>query len=96
MRWRFAARLPARVLALLLALLGLAISSCKRAAPGSHAAGPPVVVSPAGHPQVHAREAEVFAPWLVGAEAQALIGSFGVDDRGGRLFVSDAPKEGPP
>ncbi|MBI4705340.1 MAG: substrate-binding domain-containing protein [Deltaproteobacteria bacterium] len=49
-----------------------------------------IVVSPSKFPRVHAREAEAFARWLVGPEAQKSIGELGVAKYGEPLFVPDA------
>ncbi len=51
-----------------------------------------IVVNPAKHPKVKAKEAEAFARWLVGAEAQSRIGAFGKDRFGQPLFFPDAVK----
>jgi tungstate transport system substrate-binding protein len=39
----------------------------------------------------HPAGAAAFADWLIGAEAQALIGRFGIEQLGQALFVPDAP-----
>jgi len=49
-----------------------------------------IVVSPTKFPNVRGMEAEAFARWLVGREAQTLIDGFGVEKFGERLFVPDA------
>jgi tungstate transport system substrate-binding protein len=49
-----------------------------------------IVVSQRKSPRVHAEAAERFARWLVAPETQKLIGGFGVDRFGQRLYVPDA------
>ena len=49
-------------------------------------------VNPASWPKVNAAGATAFAAYLLSAEGQALIGSFGVDTYGMQLFVPDAGK----
>jgi tungstate transport system substrate-binding protein len=49
-----------------------------------------IVVSSQRFPKAHEPEATTFARWLVAAEAQKLIGEFGVEQYGARLFVPDA------
>jgi tungstate transport system substrate-binding protein len=49
-----------------------------------------IVVSPTLHPKVHAREARLFARWLVSPPAQKLIGQFRRAEFGRSLFVPDA------
>ena len=49
-----------------------------------------IVVSPKLHPQVHAREARMFARWLVSPPAQGLIGEFRRAEFGRPLFIPDA------
>jgi tungstate transport system substrate-binding protein len=49
-----------------------------------------IVVNPRKFPKVRAEAAERFARWLVTPETQKLIGEFGVDRFGQRLFVPDA------
>jgi tungstate transport system substrate-binding protein len=53
-----------------------------------------IVVNPARFPRVKGAAAMTFARWLVGPEAQGLIGGFGVDRFGQRLFVPDAKAPG--
>lgn len=45
-----------------------------------------IVVSPTTHPGVKAREARLLAEWLVSPQGQRLIGEFGVERFGQRLF----------
>ena len=55
-----------------------------------------VVVSQQKFPKVQGEAATAFARWLVTPEVQRLIGEFGVDKFGQRLFVPDAlPGSGP-
>jgi tungstate transport system substrate-binding protein len=51
-----------------------------------------ITVSPRKFPRVNAPGANALADYLVSAEAQRLIGSFGVDKYGEQLFVPDAGK----
>jgi tungstate transport system substrate-binding protein len=51
-----------------------------------------IVVNPAKHPRVKAKEAEAFARWLVTPKAQQLIGEFGRKQYGQALFFPDAVK----
>jgi tungstate transport system substrate-binding protein len=51
-----------------------------------------IVVNPAKHPKVKAKEAEAFARWLVTPEAQSQIGDFGKKQFGQTLFFPDAVK----
>jgi tungstate transport system substrate-binding protein len=51
-----------------------------------------ITVSPRKFPRVNASGANAFADYLVSAEAQRLIASFGVDKYGEQLFVPDAGK----
>ena len=51
-----------------------------------------ITVAPKKFPRVNAAGAKVFAEYLVSAEAQRLIGAFGVDTYGERLFTPDAGK----
>jgi tungstate transport system substrate-binding protein len=55
-----------------------------------------IVVSAKKLPKVHEVEATAFARWLVGPEAQKLIGEFGTDKYGQRLYVPDAVPSGTP
>jgi len=49
-------------------------------------------VNPAKWPKVNATEAKAFSDYLLSADGQALIGSFGKDKYGMQLFVPDAGK----
>lgn len=49
-----------------------------------------IVVNPARHPGIKAREAQAFADWLTGPEGQAAIAGFRV--AGEQLFYPNAPK----
>jgi tungstate transport system substrate-binding protein len=49
-----------------------------------------IVVNPQKFPKVRAEAATAFARWLVAPEAQRLIGEFGVDRFGQRLYTPDA------
>jgi tungstate transport system substrate-binding protein len=49
-----------------------------------------IVVNPAKHPRVHAREARAFAKWLVSPKAQKMIEEFGRQKYGRSLFIPDA------
>jgi len=51
-----------------------------------------ITVSPQKFPKVNAAGANAFADYLVSAEAQRLIGLFGVDKYGEQLFFPDAGK----
>lgn len=51
-----------------------------------------IVVNPERHPATKAAEAESFARWLVGPEAQQIIGDFGKNRHGEPLFHPDAAK----
>ena len=51
-----------------------------------------MTVNAARFPRVNAKGADAFADYLVSPEAQALIGSFGVDRFGQPLFFPDAGK----
>ena len=46
-----------------------------------------IVVNPARHPHVHAREAQIFVDWLTSARGQAAIDAFRID--GEQLFFPD-------
>ncbi len=52
-----------------------------------------IVVNPANCPTVNNTGAIAFADYVVSPEAQALIGSYGVDKYGQQLFVPDAGKD---
>ncbi|MGH7378301.1 MAG: substrate-binding domain-containing protein, partial [Candidatus Methylomirabilales bacterium] len=52
-------------------------------------------VNPARHPKVNAEGGKAFADFLVSAEAQEVIRSFGVDRYGQPLFFPDAGKPEP-
>lgn len=52
-----------------------------------------ITVSPTKFPRVNAAGASAFADYLVSAETQRLIGSFGVDTYGEPLFTPDAGKD---
>jgi tungstate transport system substrate-binding protein len=52
-----------------------------------------ILVNPARWPKVNAAGARAFAEFLVGREAQALIGRFGADRLGAPLFTPDAGKK---
>ncbi len=52
-----------------------------------------IVVNPANCPKVNNTGAIAFADYIVSPEAQALIGSFGVDKFGQPLFTPDAGKD---
>jgi len=52
-----------------------------------------IVVNPANCPTVNNGGAIAFADYVVSPEAQALIGSFGVDKYGQALFTPDAGKD---
>ncbi len=47
-----------------------------------------ILVSPARHPHVHAREGQAFIDWLVSAEGQAAIAAYRLDGR--QLFFPNA------
>jgi len=49
-----------------------------------------IVVNPEKHSGVRGADARRFAEWLVGPEAQKLIGEFGVQEFGRSLFIPDA------
>lgn len=49
-----------------------------------------IEVNPASHPGVRAKEAQAFTNFMVSAEAQELIRTFGADKYGEPLFVPDA------
>ena len=51
-----------------------------------------IVVNPDRFPKVNVSGARAFAAYLIGADGQALIGSFGTARFGRPLFVSDAGK----
>jgi tungstate transport system substrate-binding protein len=55
-----------------------------------------IVVSAKKLPKVHELEATTFARWLVTPEVQKLIGEFGIDKYGERLYVPDAVPSGTP
>jgi tungstate transport system substrate-binding protein len=52
-----------------------------------------IVVNPANCPTVNNTGAIAFADYVISPEAQALIGSFGVDKYGQALFTPDAGKD---
>lgn len=52
-----------------------------------------ITVSPARFPSVNSAGANVFADYLVSAETQRTIGSFGIDTYGQALFFPDAGKD---
>jgi tungstate transport system substrate-binding protein len=52
-----------------------------------------IVVNPANCPKVNNTGAIAFADYVVSAEAQTLIGNFGVDKYGQALFTPDAGKD---
>ena len=54
-----------------------------------------IVVNPAKHFNVKAEAARAFAAFLVRADVQKLIGTFGVATAGEPLFVPDAGKPEP-
>ena len=49
-----------------------------------------LVVSPQRHPGVRAREARLFAEFLLSGEARTAISKFGIDRFGQALFLPDA------
>ncbi|MGH2378941.1 MAG: substrate-binding domain-containing protein [Candidatus Limnocylindria bacterium] len=51
-----------------------------------------ITVDPSKSPRVYGEGANAFADYLVSAEAQRLIASFGVDEYGEPLFFADAGK----
>lgn len=51
-----------------------------------------ITVSPSKFPRVNAEGARAFAEYLVSADAQRLIGAFGIDRYGEPLFFPDAGK----
>jgi tungstate transport system substrate-binding protein len=54
-----------------------------------------IVVNPGRHPDVNVEGARAWAAWVTGAEAQALIASFGVEEHGEPIFYADAGKPDP-
>lgn len=52
-----------------------------------------IVVSPTSHPGVRAREARLFAEWLVSPDGQRLIGEFGIERFGQPLFHPAHPRD---
>ena len=50
-------------------------------------------VNPARSPRINGAGGEAFGRWLVGAEAQAAIGTYGQDRFGQPLFVPDAGRD---
>jgi tungstate transport system substrate-binding protein len=54
-----------------------------------------IVVNPAKHPKVNVTGARAWAAWIVGTDAQGIIGKFGVEKYGEPLFFPDAGKPEP-
>ena len=55
-----------------------------------------ITVNPTRFPKTNSAGANAFADYLVDADTQKLIASFGVDRFGQQLFFPDAGKPDPP